>query len=132
MYYPTPFDVLKKTILATADETDRRDLSALAVIPLVFKPLWRLEVLETHEPPPVWWIAGNCIASKPSWENGYLYRRRYAFRITSIDRWRSEFRWPVPDNASIFLEALMKQSLKARFLNDLECLCSKHLPVIET
>jgi hypothetical protein len=129
---PTPLDVLKVTIFAATDKTNRRGLSALSVIALVFKPLGRFEILETREPPTIWWIAGNGVASEPPRKDSHLYRRGWTFRIASIDRWRSEFRWPVADNAGIVLEALMKQSLKARFLNDLECPCSKHLPVIET
>ena len=131
MDHPAPLDVLEMTVFATADKTDRRGLSALPVIALIFKPLRWFEILETHEPPAVWWIASNGIASEPSRKNCHLYRRGWTFRIASIDRWRSEFRWPVADNASIILQAQVKQSLEARLLNDLECPDSEHLPMIE-
>jgi hypothetical protein len=131
MDHPAPLDVLKMTIFATADETDRRGFSALIVITLVFKPLRRFEVLEAHEPPTVWWVASNGIASKPSRKDGYLYRRRWTFRIASVDRWCSEFRWAVADDTGILLQAQVKQSLKAWLLNDLECARSEHLPMIE-
>jgi hypothetical protein len=50
MDHPAPLDVLKMTILATADKTDWRGLSALSVVALVFKPLRRFETLEACEP----------------------------------------------------------------------------------
>ena len=131
MHHPTPLDVLKVAIFATADEADRRGLSALAVITLVFKPLRRFEILKTREPPAVWWVTGNGIASEPSRKDRYLYRRGRTFRVASIDRWRSEFRWPVAYDAGIVLQALVKQALEARLLNDLECSCPEHFPMVE-
>jgi hypothetical protein len=70
MDYPAPLDVLKMTIFAAADETNRRGLSTLPVIALIFKPLRRFEILEAREPPTVRWVAGNGIASEPSRKDG--------------------------------------------------------------
>ena len=76
MDYPAPLDVLKMTIFATADESDRRGFSSLPIITLIFKPLRRFEILEAREPPTVRWVTGKGIASKPPRENRYLDRRR--------------------------------------------------------
>ena len=105
MDYPAPLDVLKVTIFTTADEADRGSFSALAVIAFVFKPLRRFEILKTGKPPPVRRIARNGVASEPSRKDGYLYRRRWTLRIASIDRWRSELRWPVAHDAGIVLQS---------------------------
>jgi hypothetical protein len=127
----TPLDILKMTVLAAADETDRRCLSTLPIVGFVFKALRRLQILEASESAAVWQVTSDGIADKPAWKNRRLYAWRYAPGIPRIDRWRPQFRRPIGDKSSVIFKALMEEPGKAGFLDDMERAGSEHLPVIE-
>jgi hypothetical protein len=128
---PAPIYVLQMTVFASADEADRGGLPSFAVIAFVDEPLWRFEILETSEAPPVWLIVGAGVANEPARKDGRLYRGGWTLGIAGVYRRRPELRRAVANDARVIFEAKVKETLEPGFLDGLEGSGSKHFPTIE-
>ena len=126
-----PVDVLQVTVLAAADETDRRCFPTLTIVPPVFKALRGLEILKTGKSAPVRCVPSDCVAREPAREHRRLDAGRHAPWIARINWWRPQLRWPVGNEPPVVGQALMQEPRKPGLLDDMECARSEHFPVIE-
>ena len=131
MDHAPPIDVLKVTILTSADKPDRRGVALLPVGPEVNHPLRRIQVLEPHEPAAIGRFAGQRVACKPSREHCRADRGRGSLGILFVDRRRSELRRLVARDAIVVLQPQMQKALQPRLLDLLERPLALHLPLVE-
>jgi hypothetical protein len=90
--HAVPINVLKMAVLASADETDRRDAPTFAIITSIFEPFGGFQLFEAHKPSPIRRIAWRRVAHEPSWKNGRSNLGGGPARIAYAERWRPQLR----------------------------------------
>jgi hypothetical protein len=116
----TPIDVLQVTILAAANETDRRHPPLLAIISTVFEPLGRLQLLKTYHAAAIRRIASDGIANEPQRKNARCNFGVSSESITTVNRGCTKLRIASCRQPVIILQPQSQQTRKTGLFNKLE------------